>query len=145
VACSVILSAGCGSAASESQKIASLAERYVQASKSLPDESHVDKLAAFYAEDAVIEDVPMKERVEGRTNIRAVFREDMGISVDSTSTVDYVVTGDDFFIVQERLTQGKGEFATTITMLCMYKVRDGLITHAWEFYPSDAPWLEYYR
>jgi len=143
VACCVVLATGCGTRFSEPRDVPSIAKRYTQTAKTVVNPSDVDKYTPLYAEDAVFEDVPMKERVEGRSNIIDHFRTNM--STDTTDTVEHVVTGDGWFVVQDRVSSGQGEFEYDITFFTMFEVKGGLITHQWEFYPSDAPWLEYYQ
>jgi ketosteroid isomerase-like protein len=142
--CCVALASGCVTTAGKSGDVPSVAKRYTQTAEAVVDPSDVDKYAPLYAEDAVFEDVPMEERVEGRSNILDHFRTNMSTD-ETTDTVEYIVTGDDWFVVQDRVTSGQGEFGSNVTFFTMFEVDDGLITHQLEFYPSDAPWLEYYR
>jgi hypothetical protein len=141
VSCAALV-AGCGTPGSGSQDLKAFADDYNRTIKSFNEAKGVDTgpVARFYAENAVFEDVPMKERVEGRDKIMAMFRQN-SFTLPTTETVESVVTGGGWFAVQNRVVTEHFP-GVPITYFTVCEVEDGLITRQWESYTSDAPWLE---
>jgi predicted small secreted protein len=141
LSCAALI-AGCGTQSGDTQDLKSFAADYAQTMKVFVDTKGVDTgpVERFYAEDAVFEDVPMKERVEGRDKIMAMFRE-TSFTLPTTDTVESTVAGQGWFAVQDRVVTEHFD-GTEITFFTVCEVKDGLITHQWETYASDAPWLE---
>jgi limonene-1,2-epoxide hydrolase len=139
---STALVVGCGTQSGNSQDMKALATDYARTMKVFGDTQGVDTdpVARLYAENAVFEDVPMKESVEGRDKIMAMFREN-SFTLPTTDTVEYVIAGEGWFALQDRVVTEHFDGAD-ITYFTVCEVKDGLITHQWETYESDVPWLK---